>query len=69
MINPTALRRDLMRLVEQINVQIETVRAEAESLDIPPEKLRDANGSWAMTPLLLAKAHAYSALTALQTKK
>ena len=68
-INPTALRRETMQLINQINVQIEQVRAEAEIRNIPPEKLRDSEGNWAITPLLLAKAQAYSTLAILQAKK
>lgn len=68
-INPDILRRDTVQLITQIDAQINEVKAEAQQLDIPPEKLRDANGNWVMSPLLLAKTMAYATLVQLQTKQ
>jgi len=68
-VSQDALRRDLVRLLNEIELQIKAVKAKAEEMGIPPEKMRDASGNWVMTPLLLAKAQVYSTLVALQTKK
>ena len=68
-INPDILRRDTIQLIKQIDAQIEEVKEEAKKIGIPPEKMRDANGNWVMSPLLLAKTMAYATLVQLQTKK
>ena len=68
-INSDILRRDTVQLLRQIDAQIKEVEAEAQRMGIPAVKLRDANGNWVMSPLLLAKVQAYSMLIQLQTKK
>jgi hypothetical protein len=64
-VSPDALRKDTVRLLQQIETQIDEVRLEAAKYDVPPEKMRDANGSWVMIPLLLAKAQGYATLVQL----
>jgi hypothetical protein len=67
-INRDILRRDTIKLIKQIDAQIAEVQEEATRMGIPPEKLRDTNNNWVMSPLLLAKAQAYSSLVLLQAK-
>lgn len=62
------LRRDTVRLIKQIDAQIKEVEEEGQRRGMLPERVRDDNGSWAMSPLLLAKAQAYSTLVMLQQK-
>lgn len=68
-INENMLRSDTMRLVTQIEAQIAELQAEADKKRIPLTKLRNSNGDWAITHLLLAKAQAYAALAILQAKQ
>lgn len=64
-VSPDALRKEVVALLRQIDDQIAEIRREAYSQKIRPTDLRDNNGSWVMSPLLLAKAQAYSTLVAL----
>lgn len=68
-INADILRRETMALLRQIDAQIEEVKKEAQSMGVPPSTLRDSSGGWAMSPLLLARAMAYSTLVQLQVPK
>ena len=68
-INPDILRRDTIKVINQIDLQIDEVKREAERMGIPPEKMRDTSNNWVMIPLLLAKTQAYASLILLQTKK
>jgi len=68
-ISPDTLRRDTIKLINQIDLQIDEVTREAERLGFPPEKMRDSSGNWVMVPLLLAKTQAYASLILLQAKK
>jgi hypothetical protein len=63
------LRRDTVRLIKQIDEQIEQVEKEAVKMGILPSRMRDNNGGWTMSPLLMAKAQAYNTLVLLQTGK
>lgn len=63
------LRRDTLQMLKQIDAQIQEVTEEAQRMDIPREKMRDASGNWVMSPLLLARVQAYSMLVQLQIKK
>jgi hypothetical protein len=67
-INEDILRRDTVQLIKQIDAQIDEVKAYAQELGIEPVKLRDTNGNWVMSPLLLAKTQAYASLITLQQK-
>lgn len=67
-VSPDILRRETVQLIRQIDTQIKEVEKEAERFGVSPEKLRDGNGTWPMTHLLLAKAQAYNTLVLLQTK-
>lgn len=67
-ISDDILRRDLVQLIRQIDTQMDEVKKQAENLGIEPKQLRDANGNWAISPLLVAKAQAYAALIQLQKK-
>lgn len=68
-VSPDALRKETVKLLQQIETQIHEVQMEAEKFDVAPEKMRDANGSWVMIPLLVAKAQAYSTLVQLNHTK
>lgn len=67
-INPDILRRDTVALIKQIDVMIDDIKERSKKLGITPEKMRDANNSYIMAPLLLAKAQAYATLVQLQSK-
>ena len=67
LINDDILRRDTIQLIRQIDQQIEEVNRHAAQAGIEGYKLRDANGNWVMSPLLLAKTQAYASLVQLQT--
>lgn len=67
-INDDILRRDTIQLLKQIDMQIQEVEREAKRMGIQSYQLRDSNGNWAMSPLLAAKAQAYSSLIQLQKK-
>jgi hypothetical protein len=68
-INEDILRRDTVQLIKEIDAQIEEVTHHANIAGIQRHKLRDANGSWVMIPLLQAKAQAYGTLVQLQVKR
>jgi hypothetical protein len=68
-INPDIMRRDTVQLLNDINTQIKEVKEEARRTGVPSEKMRDSAGNWIMSPLLLAKAQAYSTLIQLQVMK
>lgn len=68
-INEDILRRDTIRLMTQIDAQIDEVVKEAQRMDIEPAQLRDNTGNWVMIPLLLAKTQAYGSLILLQANK
>lgn len=67
-VSPDILRRDTIQLINQIDAQIDEIKEEAQKMGIPPEKMRDTNNNWVMTPLLLAKTQAYASLILLQAK-
>jgi hypothetical protein len=68
-ISPDIMRRDTVQLLNDINTQIKEVKEEAQRKGFPPERMRDGNGNWVMSPLLLAKAQAYATLVQLQVMK
>ncbi len=68
-INEDILRRDTVQLLGQIDAQINEVKQFAAGRGIKPVQVRDDHGNWVMSPLLLAKAQAYSTLVTLQAKK
>lgn len=68
-VTPDILRRDTLQLLKQIDRQIAEVNRHAEEMGIEGWQLRDADGNWAMTPLLLAKTQAYATLVQLQSQK
>jgi len=68
-ISPDSLRKETVSLIRQIDTQIDEVKQQAQKMGVAPEKLQDSVGNWTMSPLLLAKAMAYSTLVQLQTKR
>lgn len=67
-INSDILRRDTVQIIKAIDAQIDEIKRDGAGRGIPTEKLRDSNGNYVMTPLLLAKAQAYNTLVLLQTR-
>jgi|tagenome__1003787_1003787.scaffolds.fasta_scaffold20990117_34 hypothetical protein len=65
-ISTDILRRDTIHLLRQIDAQIDVIKKEAHRLGVAVEQMRDNNGAWVMSPLLLAKTQAYSTLVQLQ---
>jgi len=68
-INDDILRRETLQLLKQIDMQIKVVEAEARRMGIEAVNLRDSQGNWVMSPLLLAKVQAYSMLIQLQIQR
>lgn len=68
-INMDILRKDTIKLIKQIDEQIAQVQGIAAVHHCEPSQLRDEHGGWVLTPLLQAKATAYSTLVMLQTQK
>jgi hypothetical protein len=68
-VSPDILRRETVRLIREIDLQIEEVKKYAANAGVAPHNLRSTDGNWAMSPLLLAKAQAYNTLVQLQDKK
>ena len=67
-INQDIMRRDTMRLMTQIDTQIEEVNKQAAQIGIKGHELRYSDGTWPMIPLILAKTQAYATLVQLQAK-
>ena len=68
-ISPDIMRRDTIQLLKQIDLQIVQVNREATRMGIEGYQLRDSHGNWVMSPLLLAKAQAYTTLVQIQALK
>jgi len=68
-INDDIIRRDTVRLITQLNAQIEEVTIQARKMECAPHQVRDANGGWALIPLLQAKATAYNTIVLLSQKR
>jgi hypothetical protein len=68
-ISTDILRRDTIHLLRQIDAQIDVIKKEAHRLGVAVEQMRDNNGAWVMSPLLLAKTQAYSTLVQLQDSR
>jgi len=66
-INKDSLRRDVIAVIKEIDAQIDEVKEQAARMGVPPQKMRDMNGNFVMSPLLLAKAQAYGSLIQLQS--
>lgn len=67
-VSPDALRKETVQLLKQVNAQIEELNKMAEQMSVPPEKVHDHNGGWALTPLLMAKAQCLHTLVLLNEK-
>jgi len=68
-ISSDILRSETVRLIKQINMQIEDVEKQAKEIGVAPELLRDGRGNYIMAPMLLAKVQAYATLVRLQAAK
>lgn len=63
------LRRDVVKLIKQIDLMIDDLIRRAHALNQKPEYMRDANNSYMMAPLLVAKTQAYATLVQLRPSK
>ena len=63
------LTRRLHMVIEQLEAQEIEVKNLARMQGVPPQSLRNRDGSYVMTPILLAQAQALSALQALESRK
>lgn len=66
-ISPDILRRDMVQLLKQVDAQIDTVKQEAARIGVDPLEMRDTQGNYVMSPLLLAKVQALAALVQLNS--
>lgn len=64
-----ALRKDVVALLKNIEMQIAEVEKFANKNGIQPVEVQDHNGNWVMIPLLLAKTQAYSTLVQLNEQE
>lgn len=67
-VRPVVMRQELMSTYREIETQIEEVKKESAAMAISPHKLRDSTGSWALIPLLAARAQILHALALLNQK-
>ena len=63
------LGRELARSLAQVNRQIEAVSKVAAQEGIEPYNLRQPDGSWVLTPLLVAKANLLHGLTLVNDRR
>lgn len=56
------IAQELALCLKQVNNQMEEIRQEAVQSNIPPVKMRDANGGYIWAPLVVAKAQVLHAL-------
>lgn len=68
-IQPDALRKDLVALIKLVDAQIEEVERTAKAQGVDKTVVRDGHGNLVLTPLLLAKAQAYNSLVLLQASE
>lgn len=64
-----ALYLELERTVHELNRQIDVVRKDAEQYGNPAEIMRDRNGGFLLTPLLVAKANCLHGMASLKAAK
>lgn len=62
------LGRELAQTLTSINKQIKVVEDKAEIMGFDAHDIRDANGNWALIPLLAAKAQILHALVLINKK-
>ena len=68
-IQPDALRKDLVALIKLVDAQIAEVEKTAQAQGVDKTALSDDRGNLVLTPLLLAKAQAYNSLVLLQASE
>lgn len=62
------IRRELDRALRQINSQIEEIRQEAVRTSTPPVTMRDSQGNYIWSPLVVAKAQVLHAIVLMHEK-
>lgn len=67
-ISPNILRRETVTTLTRIDNQIKEMTVRAAGMGIPVESMQDHNGSFVLTPLLLAKAQCLNTLVLLNQK-
>lgn len=68
-ISPKVLSNSIRENLTDIERQISEVLRTATELKTEPSRVRDSQGNFMLTPLLVAKAQMLHALTLLQTTK
>lgn len=66
---PEGMKRRLYLLIEDLEAQAKEVRVQAAKQGVSPEQLLHRDGSYVMTPILLAQAQALAALQSLQASE
>lgn len=56
------LGRELARAMGEVSEQIRVVNKKADEVGVSPHDLRDANGNYMLTPLIVAKAQLLHAI-------
>lgn len=64
-ITNSEIRRNVLEVLTDVQVQIEVVKKEAKILGCQPSEVKDYNGNWVMPSLLLVKTQALSTLIRL----
>lgn len=67
-VRPVVLREELMKTYRDIEAILREVEDRALEMGIDPYKMRSTDGTWLMTPLLLAKAQTLHALALINQK-
>jgi hypothetical protein len=65
-ISPNELRRQTVAVMKGVDAQMREVEETAASRGVPAETFKAPDGTYVMTPLLLAKSQCLATLTALQ---
>lgn len=65
-ISPNELRRMTVSVLNDVDKQITEIKQSAGARGVPSEKMRDENGGYILSPLLLAKAQCLGVLVQLQ---
>lgn len=65
-VSPNTLRKETIAVVKSIDAVVENIEEVARERGCAPEELRDMNGNWILSPLLVARAQCINTLTLLR---